>query len=186
RDNLTGLLTGRTQADGTSRLRLLEFPISQELRGPRQVETLVEQDPVISQQFSLWRTGGSSVWTGHLHVIPVGERVLYMEPIFLAADANAIPELRRFVVSDGERVSMEETLAGAVADLAGEALRELVSPDVEAGMEGAGLSGASEALRILDQAEERLRAGDYAGFGDALDELRRALESLSRGGRDSG
>lgn len=188
RDNLTGLLTGRTESDGTFRLRLLEFPISQELRGPRQVETLVEQDPVISQQFSLWRTGGSSVWTGHLHVVPVGDRVLYMEPIFLAADANAIPELRRFVVSDGERVSMEETLAGAVAALAGEGLRDLIAPEVGAGVEveGTALPGASDALRILERAEERLRAGDFAGFGEALDELRRTLESLSRGGRDSG
>jgi len=187
RDNLTGLLAGRLDEAGRPVLRLLDFPISQELRGPRQVETLVEQDPVISQQFSLWRTGGSSVWTGHLHVIPVGDRVLYMEPIFLAADANAIPELRRFVVSDGERVSMEETLAGAVAALAGTELRELAAAAVAPGEgEPASTVGAAEALGILDRAEERLRAGDFAGFGAALEELRRALESLSRGGRASG
>jgi uncharacterized membrane protein (UPF0182 family) len=165
----------------------MDFPISQELRGPRQVETLVEQDPIISQQFSLWRTGGSSVWTGHLHVIPLGERVLYMEPIFLAADENAIPELRRFVVSDGERVAMEETLSGAVRALAGQQIRELVAADVGATeAESPTPQGAGEALRILDRAEERLREGDFAGFGAALDELRRALENLSREGRVSG
>ncbi|MDT8339950.1 MAG: UPF0182 family protein [Longimicrobiales bacterium] len=190
RDNLTGLLTGRLDAAGAPRLRLLEFPISQELRGPRQVETLVEQDPVISQQFSLWRTGGSSVWTGHLHVVPVGERVVYVEPIFLAADANAIPELRRFVVSDGERVAMAETLAGAVMAMAGGELAS-VSAEVAPGMPGDSPSGsptpaAAGALRILDRAEERLRAGDFAGFGEALRELRRALEDLSGGVRDSG
>jgi len=187
RDNLTGLLAGRLDPEGRPVLRLLEFPISQELRGPRQVETLVEQDPVISQQFSLWRTGGSSVWTGHLHVLPLGERILYMEPIFLAAEANAIPELRRFVVSDGERVAMEETLAGAVAALAGETLGGLLAE--EGGMplaQGAAGVGADQALRILDRAEERLRAGDFAGFGQALEELRRALESFSRGGGSSG
>ena len=187
RDNLTGLLAGRLDRDGRRIMRLMDFPISQELRGPRQVETLVEQDPVISQQFSLWRTGGSSVWTGHLHVIPLGDRVLYMEPIFLAADANAIPELRRFVVSDGERVAMEETLAGAVGALAGQQLRELVAAEVGAEeAESQAPAGAGEALRILDRAEERLREGDFAGFGAALEELRRALENLSREGRVSG
>jgi uncharacterized membrane protein (UPF0182 family) len=183
RDNLTGLLSGRIDAGGRTFLRLLDFPISQELRGPRQVEALVEQDPVISQQFSLWRQGGSEVWTGHLHVIPVGDRVLYMEPIFLAADANAIPELRRFVVSDGERVSMEETLAGAVAALAGESLRASPLPAAAEGEVGAtpGLR-VEDALTILDRAEASLREGDFAGFGAALEELRRALESLAGSG----
>lgn len=180
RDNLTGLLAGRLEDDGRPVVRLLDFPISRELRGPRQVETLVEQDPIISQQFSLWRTGGSRVWTGHLHVIPVGDRVVYMEPIFLAAEANAIPELRRFVVSDGDRVSMEETLAAAVAVLAGDQLRDAIQPVLdEAAATPGGASAAAEALRILDRAESRLRQGDFAGFGTALQELRRALESLT-------
>ena len=48
---------------------------------------------MISQQFSLWRTGGSQVWTGHLHLVPVGDRLLYMEPVFLASEEGAIPQL---------------------------------------------------------------------------------------------
>lgn len=183
RDNLTALLTGRLDEDGRPILRLFDLPISRELRGPRQVEALVEQDPVISQQFSLWRQGGSNVWTGHLHVIPVGERVLYVEPIFLAADDNAIPELRRFVVSDGERVAMEETLEEAVAVLAGSGLRETLSaasaPSAEA---DTGSATAADALRLLELAEARLREGDFAGFGEALAELRARLEALSGGG----
>ena len=75
----------------------------------------MEQDPVISQQFSLWRTGGSEVWTGHLHLVPTGNRIVYVEPVFLAAEADAIPELRRFVVSDGRRVAMTENLGDAIA-----------------------------------------------------------------------
>jgi uncharacterized membrane protein (UPF0182 family) len=187
RDNLTGLLSGRIDPQGRTSLRLLDFPISQELRGPRQVEALVEQDPVISQQFSLWRQGGSTVWTGHLHVLPLGDRVLYMEPIFLAADENAIPELRRFVVSDGERVSMEETLSEAVAALAGETLRDVLVPSVDEALEGATSAvRVEDALGRLDQAESRLREGDFAGFGAALDELRRVLEALSQRGGGSG
>jgi uncharacterized membrane protein (UPF0182 family) len=183
RDNLTAMLAGRLREDGSQYLRLIDFPITRELRGPRQVETLVEQDPVISQQFSLWRTGGSSVWTGHLHVLPIGNRVLYMEPIFLAAEDDAIPELRRFVVSDGERVAMEETLAGAVASLAGESVRTALATALEAEEAGAVPPvSAARALELLDRAEARLRAGDFAGFGASLDELRAALERLSTGG----
>ena len=119
RENLTAILVGRTDEMGVPETILTDISVADELLGPRQVEARVEQDPVISQQFSLWRNGGSEVWTGHLHVVPVGGRLLYMEPIFLAAEADAIPDLSRFVVSDGSRVVMTETLPEAIAQLAG-------------------------------------------------------------------
>ena len=183
RDNLTGLLSGRLTPEGRPVLRLLEVPITEELSGPRQVEAFIEQDPEISEQFSLWRQGGSQVWTGHLHVVPLGESIVYMEPVFLAADNNAIPELRRFVVSDGQRVAMRETLAGAVAALAGAALGPPADPTAGA---GAGIPSApgrsAAALRILEEAESRLRAGDFAGFGEALERLRRTLQAMDSTG----
>jgi uncharacterized membrane protein (UPF0182 family) len=144
---------------------------------------LIEQDPIISQQFSLWRTGGSQVWTGHLHLVPVGRTLLYMEPVFLAAEEDAIPELRRFVVSDGYRVTMEETLQEAIQAMARladasapqlaltEGSLDLPSLDIE--------QWPAEALTLLDAADAALRTGDFQGFGEALDELRALLEQLS-------
>lgn len=184
RQNLTAILAGELRADGSPRLRLYDVPVENQVPGPRQVEALVEQDPEISQQFSLWRTGGSRVWTGHLHVVPVGDRMIYMEPVFLAAEEDAIPELRRFVVSDGQRVAMEETLAAAVSALGGPvadgAPTDPVDPAVAAEPGGEGWS--QEALELLDRAEERLRSGDWAGFGEALEQLRRRLRTGGSGG----
>ena len=101
RQNLTAILTASSDPDRYGELVLFDVPVEDQVPGPRQVEALIEQDPVISQQFSLWRTGGSQVWTGHLHLVPVGRTLLYMEPVFLAAEEDAIPDLTRFVVSDG-------------------------------------------------------------------------------------
>lgn len=186
RQNLAALLAGELRPDGTFRLRLFDGLLENQLPGPRQVEALVEQDPEISQQFSLWRQGGSSVWTGHLHVVPVGDRLVYMEPVFLAAEADAIPELRRFVVSDGQRVTMQESLAAAVQALSGEAQP---SGSETAGEPATGARPPSglpaEALDLLDLAEARLRAGDWSGFGEALGRLRTLLRNAG-GGDDSG
>lgn len=184
RQNLTGVLVGRTTESGSTELILLDVPVADQVPGPRQVEALVEQDPRIAQQFSLWRTGGSEVWTGHLHLVPVGKRFLYMEPIFLAAEADAIPELRRFVVSDGRRVAMTEDLGGALSELAG-----LELP----GAGGSGEAGVRPpvadsgrwpraALDLLERAEASARAGDWQGFGEALAELRALLERLEGSG----
>jgi uncharacterized membrane protein (UPF0182 family) len=144
----------------------------------------VEQDPQISQEFSLWRTGGSDVWTGHLRLVPAGGRILYMEPVFLAAEADAIPELRRFVVSDGRRVAMTEDLAGAIRELAGMGL-SLASPGQESAATGGGRDvpvseWPAAAMELLDLAEGRLREGDWQGFGEALEELRTLLRRLER------
>lgn len=184
RQNLTAILGAGTDQDGVPDLVLFDVPVVDQISGPRQIEALVEQDPEISQQFSLWRTGGSDVWTGHLHVVPVGSRILYMEPVFLAAEADAIPELRRFVVSDGRRVVMTEQLSGAISELAGFVIPEQLSIEAEQPAERSpsarDLSWSTDALDLLERAEARAQEGDWSGFGEALEELRLLLEQLNR------
>ena len=133
------------------------------------------------------------MWTGHLHLVPVGDRLVYMEPVFLAAEADAIPELRRFVVSDGRRVAMTETLEAAIAEL--EAI-EITGPRTAATedsltededfltlpSENSDLMPIqvwpSEALELLEEAESSAQEGNWQGFGAALAELRLLLEGL--------
>ena len=183
RQNLTAILTASSDPDRYGELVLFDVPVEDQVPGPRQIEALIEQDPMISQQFSLWRTGGSQVWTGHLHLVPVGRTLLYMEPVFLAAEEDAIPELRRFVVSDGYRVAMEETLQQAIQALALTA--DPSAPQLtlaEGSLDRPSLDTdqwPEEALALLDAADTALRTGDFQGFGEALAELRALLGRLS-------
>lgn len=188
RENLTALLVARTDDRGVPQTILMDIAVDEEVLGPRQVEVDVEQDASISEQFSLWRNGGSEVWTGHLHIVPVGNRLLYMEPIFLAAEEDAIPDLTRFVVSDGVRVVMAESLAEAIAQMSGSPFTppdrggdtsratDLPRPDATGAWPEA-------ALTVLERAEAHARAGEWAQFGAALDELRALLERLQGEGR---
>ena len=185
RQNLTAILAASSDRDRYGDLVLFDVPVEDQVPGPRQVEALIEQDPRISQQFSLWRTGGSQVWTGHLHLVPVGRTLLYMEPVFLAAEEDAIPELRRFVVSDGYRVEMEETLREAIQALARTA--DGAVPQFTSAEEALDVPSLdtdqwpAEALALLEVADAALRTGDFQGFGEALAELRALLERLSSG-----
>jgi hypothetical protein len=185
RDNLTAILVGRTDDAGVPETILIDVPVDDQVLGPRLIEAQVEQDPLISQQFTLWRTGGSEVWTGHLHLVPVGKRLLYMEPIFLAAQQDAIPELRRFVVSDGRRVVMTESLEEAAGLLeAGGAATPAGREALETQPSNGSVTGAwsAAALELLEQAEARAREGDWEGYGEAIAALRALLESLRAGG----
>ncbi len=81
----------------------------------------------------------------------------------------------------GDRVVMEETLPGALAALFKEstAVAGLPAP---AGSSPSGPADerAQQALADYDRALDRLKAGDWAGFGAELDALRPLLEELSR------
>lgn len=185
RENLTAVLIARTDDYGVPETILMNVPVDDQVMGPRQIEALFEQDPLISQQLSLWRTGGSEVWTGHLHVVPVGNRILYMEPVFLAAEEDAIPELGRMVVSDGRTVVMGESLPEAIALLAGADAgvpRPRVATDGAEPVTPESRALPAAALTLLERAESSARAGDWQGFGEALDELRALLQRAQGGG----
>ena len=104
-----------------------------------------------------------------------------MEPGCRAAEADAIPELRRFVVSDGVRVAMTESLADAISELSGLAAPEPGAPTAMPTLDapaGGDAPRPSTALGRLARAEARARAGDWQGYGEALDELRALLQRL--------
>ena len=55
----------------------------------------------------MWDQRGSKVIRGNLLVIPIGHSFIYVEPVFLIAEGNNIPQLRRVIVAYGDRVAME-------------------------------------------------------------------------------
>lgn len=179
RQNMTGLLVARNDPERYGELTLVAFPEDLQVPGPGQVQAMIEQDPVISPELSFLRQRGSGVDMGHLRVLPLDSSVLYVQPLFLSAEENPIPELWSVVVSDGQAVVMGRDFASAVAGLDVPVDVDVAPRRPTAPTEGPGWS--ARALDLLDRAEDRLRQGDWAGYGQLLDELRRVLEEAERG-----
>jgi uncharacterized membrane protein (UPF0182 family) len=86
--------------------------------GPSQIEALVNSDGEIAQQFTLWDQIGSSVRLGRMVLMPVGDQILYIQPVYLIAQKQPrIPELKRVIVSQGDMVAMDRTIEGALKEL---------------------------------------------------------------------
>ncbi len=117
RPNLSAWLAARSDGDKYGELVLLRFPSETSIFGPEQIQALINQNPEISEQFSLWDRAGSEVIQGNLLVLPLGKALLYVEPVYLKATQGGLPTLTRVVVSDGKRVSMEEDLNSAINSL---------------------------------------------------------------------
>jgi uncharacterized membrane protein (UPF0182 family) len=181
RENMIAWLAARCDAPEYGKLIVYEFPKDKLIYGPFQIEALINQNTEISQQISLWNQMGSRVIRGNLLVMPIGNSILYVSPLYLRAQSGQLPELKRVIAAYGDRVVMEQTLPAALAAL----FRE--TAPIAGLANGAGGSSpgpnderAEEALADYDRARERLKAGDWTGFGKELDALRPLLEDLSR------
>jgi hypothetical protein len=117
RPNMVGWLAARNDPPHYGELFLVRFPQQRLLLGPQQISALIEQDPAISYQFGLWNREGSRLVRGNLLVLPVGQGLLYVEPIYLQSTSNALPTLVRVVVTDGRRFVMERSLQDALRKL---------------------------------------------------------------------
>jgi uncharacterized membrane protein (UPF0182 family) len=117
RPNLVGWLVARSDDPHYGELALLRFPSQTPIYGPEQIQALINQNPLISQQFGLWDRAGSEVIQGNLLVVPVGEALLYVEPVYLRARNGGLPTLTRVVVSDGTRIAMKNSLEEGIEAL---------------------------------------------------------------------
>jgi uncharacterized membrane protein (UPF0182 family) len=185
RDNMIAWLAARSDGAQYGRLTAFLFPKQRLVYGPRQIAARIDQDPVISQQLALWNQRGSTVIRGSLLAIPVEESLLYVEPMYLAAEKGSIPELKRVFVAYANQIAMEETLEASLQAIFGRrpAVAAARTPDgpprpaPPASADGvAALVG--RAWEAWTLAQESLRRGDWSAYGDAQRRLEEALRGL--------
>jgi uncharacterized membrane protein (UPF0182 family) len=170
RDNMIAWLAARCDPPDYGKLIVYEFPKEKLVYGPFQIEARINQNTDISQQLTLWNQLGSRVIRGNLLVIPIENSLLYVSPLYLRAVEGHLPELKRVIAAYGEHVVMKETLAEPLSALFTEpsaAPAATTAPSV-----GTVADRARAALDRYNQAIERLKSGDWAGFGTELDAMR--------------
>lgn len=189
RDNMISWIAGRSDGEHYGKLFLYRFPKQTLIYGPDQVEALIDQNPEISAQLSLWSQRGSDVIRGTMLVIPLGETLLYVQPLYLRAENSDLPELKRVIVSTGGNIAWSETLEGALTSLLearpSEALPGASSPGTfvprtETVPAGSAAELARQAQEHWDAAQTALREGDWEGYGKRMEELERTIRELVR------
>jgi len=183
RNNMISWIAGRSDGENYGELVEYQFPKDTLVFGPSQIESRIDQDAEISQQLSLWSQRGSRVIRGNLIVYPIENSILYVEPIYLQAEASEIPEMKRVVVSYAGQIEMDVTLEGALAKIFGQAQEEDTAEEVPAGeqpvlpedMQGL----ASRAYQLFQEAQEAQRQGNWQQYGEKLEELNEVLNQLN-------
>ncbi len=186
RDNMSAWMAGRCDAPHYGEVIVYNFPKQKLVYGPKQIEARIDQEAEISKQLSLWNQRGSQVIRGNLLAIPIEKSILYVEPLYLAAEKSTLPELKRVIIAFGNSLAMEENLELALQKVfGGEVMREKAQvKSASAVMTGEkskrdrDLPG--EALSHYRKAQEFMRQGNWAGFGDELQKLEESLKGMKK------
>ncbi len=188
KDNMIAWMAARCDEPNYGKVLVFTFPKQKLVYGPQQIESRIDQDPTISQQLTLWGQGGSKVIRGTLLVIPILQSVLYVEPLYLAAEAGGgLPQLKRILVAYADHVVMEPTLDAALSKIFGGGVSTGAPAPPGAPQVAPARAAATgqpelpalirEANQHFERAQELLRRGDWAGYGE---EMRRLGEVLKR------
>lgn len=184
RDNMAALIAARSDGEDYGKIVVYTMPKQKLVYGPRQIDARIDQNAEISEQLTLWGQRGSTVIRGSLLAIPIEDSLLYVEPLYLAAEAGSLPELRRVVVSYGNRMVMEETLEKALEVMfgGGAGARAEETPRAAAASVDAGRSVSDLARMAQDhysRAIEAQRQGNWSRYGDELKQLELVLKQMT-------
>jgi Uncharacterized conserved protein len=207
RPNMIAWVAARMDAPNYGQTKVFRFPADTTIFGPAQIEARIDQDPVISAQVSLWNQSGSKVIRGSLIVVPLGDSLIYLQPVYLQSTGSAFPEFKRIVVASPRQVVWSDSLGGALQLLlAAEAGASPIpspnpSPNPSLGPGATptptatptpGPSGSAPpadlpsdlnglidyANRHFELAQTALRDGDFARYGAEIGLVQAALQRL--------
>ena len=182
KDNMIAWISGRITIDDNNvnnDLVLFKFPKDKLVFGPSQIEARIDQNSEISEQLTLWSQRGSNVIRGNLLVIPIENTLLYIEPLYITADNGEIPELKRILLSYGNRIVMEKDFESALNALyAGKYIKISDDDDGEDNGETGEIHSTSEALEYYNKAMEAMENQDWEGIGKYMKLLEDSLKDL--------
>jgi uncharacterized protein len=128
RNNMLAWMVARSDAPNYGQVIVYRFPQGKLVFGPQQIEARINQEPAISSQITLWSQQGSQVLRGNLLVIPIEDSILYIEPLYIQAQSNPLPELKRIIVASTNSVVMSDRLDTALEALGQGRSGEVLTP----------------------------------------------------------
>jgi uncharacterized membrane protein (UPF0182 family) len=175
RQNLVSWMAADSDPSSYGNTVVYTFPSGRNVDGPTQVFAQINQDPEFSRDRTLLGSGGSTVVFGDFLVIPINDSLLYVQPVYVRSQqASSIPELKRVIVVNGDKVGIGTSLAEALsASTSGQ-----TGGETGGGTGGGGTPGGTvdqqitdlltQALQHFQAADEALTAGDLGRYQSEL------------------
>ena len=176
KQNLISYLVGTTEGE-TNKLKLYKFSQDSNVVGPMQLEQQIEQDEAISANLESLNKTGIKV-SKEMIVVPIQNTILYVEPIYqtmLNDPKNNLPQLKRVIVSSGNKVAIGNTLTEALGNLLS---RYAVDIEVENTDDIEGLIEAI--IKANNNLTESNESNNWEMIGTDIQKLQELINSLEK------
>jgi len=116
RKNLEGFMVVHNDPDRYGQIEVYEIRSSTPVDGPALFNSNIQTEEEISERVTLLNQNGSTVVPGNLLLIPVGNSLLYVRPLYIeATGTTAVPELQLVIVGVGPEVVIADSFESALA-----------------------------------------------------------------------
>lgn len=181
KDNMNAWLAGVSDGDDYGKLILYQFPKQQLVYGPMQIEQRIDQDTTISPQLTLLSQQGSRVLRGNMMPIPIENAIVYVEPVYIQASSgdNNLPEVKKVILSYQDQMIMADTLGEGIEQLFGvKTTGQTAQAETSSAGSNVSTNLITQANTLFNEAQEAQKAGDWALYGQKLDELESVLKNM--------
>jgi len=170
-------LAGLCDGNNYGKMVAFRFPKGRFVDGPAQIESRINSDARFSGDLTLWDQHGSQVIRGNLIVLPLhGNQLIAIEPVYIEAEQTKIPTLARVVLAqllpDDRRIEWAASLKEVENLIVG-----ATAVQTPMGSLSESNDRLAQARMVFEAMQKAYAAGDFARYGELLDELSKILLS---------
>jgi uncharacterized membrane protein (UPF0182 family) len=154
--NLTGFLVALSDPSDYGHLELYVTPSGELIDGPAMVNSMINSNHTISSEITLLDSHGSQAELGSVMMVPIGQSLLYVRPLYVSSTQNPLPQVQEVIAVDGKQIAMEPTLSAALAQVIGQQVPGL-SASSGASAAPATSPTSSQASSLVQQADAALQ-----------------------------
>jgi uncharacterized protein len=126
---LTAFIVARSDGANYGQLVLYDTPDNQDIPSPSKAATNIDSNTDISKQLSLLDQHGSAVVRGEVQLIPIGDSILYVRPIYVETTEGTIfPRFKYVAVTYGEKSVLSLSIPDAINALFGQGTTPVTNP----------------------------------------------------------
>ncbi|MGH3448334.1 MAG: UPF0182 family protein, partial [Nocardioidaceae bacterium] len=207
RQNLASFVSVNSEASdekGYGTMQILQLTSDTQVDGPSQIANAFQSDGGVSQALLQYKQTGTNILYGNLLTLPVGDALLYVQPVYIKRQASegAYPVLQYVIASFGKDVGYGATLDEALRVALGLKPGETTgASEGGATSEGGGTSGGGNgntgggngstgsqsadalidrAAKEYEAAQKALKAGNLSSYQDHVDKMGDYLQQAQK------
>ncbi len=173
KESLNAYLVG-TYKDGKGKLSLYKFPAGSSVPGITQLNTLIEEDEIISKEIESVNVSGTKLVRNTV-IVPINNTILYVEAIHQERlNEPETKELKKVIVASGNKVAignnLEEAMINLLSDNKSYLLDFIDMEDIDQVIDSI--------IEANNNLQESLESGDFEMIGKDIATLEQLIEQL--------